>query len=112
MMFRRLTVAAVAASTLVGGSLLAEGVAQASSAAPVTASHVVTAGPQKCPTNLTSGTVGGQTKCLGAGQQCQQNNAKDYTKFGFTCSKSGNRYQLSKKGAPAKAKPMANGKKH
>lgn len=111
MMFRRLTVAAVAASALFGGTVLAEGVALAST--PVSGGsfgHVAAAPPQKCPANLTAGTIGGQAKCLGAGQQCQQNNAKDYTKYGFTCNKSGNRYQLSKKGGATKTPPA--GKKH
>jgi hypothetical protein len=110
MMFRRLTVAAVAASALFGGTALAEGVAVAATATPGGGIGHVAASPQKCPANLTSGTVGGQAKCLGAGQQCQQSNAKDYAKYGFTCGKSGNRYQLSKKGGSAK--PAANGKKH
>jgi uncharacterized membrane protein len=105
-MVRRLTVAALAASTLFCATALAEGVAVASTTAPVTAAGQVTAAsPQKCPANLTAATIGGQAKCLAPGQQCQQNNVKDYTKYGFTCSKSGNRYQLSKKGAAAKPKP-------
>jgi uncharacterized membrane protein len=63
--------------------------------------------PPKCPANLVAGTIGGQAKCLAPGQQCQQAHAADYTHYGFTCGKVGNRFQLSKTGGakPAPAKP-------
>ena len=62
--------------------------------------------PKKCPANFASGTVGGQSKCLAAGQQCQQAHAVDYSHYGFNCGKVGTRYQLSKPtpGRPVTAK--------
>lgn len=70
--------------------------------------------PAKCAGGYTQGSIGGASKCLAAGQQCQQAHVGDYTKYGFSCSKVGARYQLSKRGAvPAKpavakgAKPAA-----
>jgi hypothetical protein len=107
-------------ATIVGGAVLALFTAMpAAGAVTLTAqqtalpTHAVTAAPpaKKCPANMTSGTIGGQTKCLQAGQQCQQAHAADYTKFGFTCGKNGTKYTLTKKGAPTKpttpAKPPA-----
>jgi hypothetical protein len=51
----------------------------------------------KCATGYVSGTVAGQSKCLQNGQQCQDQNASDYKKYGFTCSKNNGRYELKKK---------------
>jgi hypothetical protein len=69
---------------------------------------------KKCPANFTTGVIGGQSKCLAAGQQCQQPNTGDYTRYGFDCVKAGNRYQLRSRTAskvaplkPAPARPAA-----
>jgi hypothetical protein len=61
--------------------------------------------PKKCPANTVQGTIGGQSKCLAVGQQCQQARAADYTRFGFTCTKVGNTYVLRKP-----TKPVPSGK--
>ena len=122
-MIRRLrftsVLTAVAAAALVGGATTVAPVALTGMSTPI-ASH--SAAAAKCPANSTSGTIGGKQKCLAAGQQCQQANVKDYTQFGFSCAKVGNRYQLSKgktgavKGmvgkAMGKAKPPAPTTKH
>lgn len=50
-----------------------------------------------CSTGYVSGTVAGQSKCLQNGQQCQEQNASDYKKYGFSCSKNNGRYELKKK---------------
>jgi len=50
-----------------------------------------------CATGYVAGTVGGQSKCLQNGQQCQEQNASDYRKYGFTCTKNNGRYELKKK---------------
>jgi hypothetical protein len=67
--------------------------------APVAYERHITAGPapKKCSAGYATGTIGGQPKCLKAGQQCQQKQAADYGKYGFTCTKVGNRYQLNGK---------------
>ena len=56
-----------------------------------------------CSSGFVSGKVAGQPKCLQAGQQCQQQNASDYKKYGFSCTKSGGRYSLS--GTTSATKP-------
>jgi hypothetical protein len=50
-----------------------------------------------CAAGYVAGTVGGQPKCLQNGQQCQPQNAADYRKYGFTCTKANGRYQLKPK---------------
>jgi hypothetical protein len=54
--------------------------------------------PRKCAPNYTPGVIGGVSKCLAAGQLCQQAHTADYTRYGFRCSLVGKRYQLSKTG--------------
>jgi len=117
-MIRRLTGAVVlgaAAATLITGATTGGHHALASMT-PALVSYNYAAPPappaKKCAANFTSGVIGGQTRCLAAGQQCGQQNAKDYTRYGFNCAKVGNRYQLSRRGAagpnppkPAPAKP-------
>lgn len=120
-MFRRVAVAGATAGALLL-SMFAAGpsVALAAVSAPTSAVSVATpqpaigkpapkpapkpATPAKCGAGYTQGSIGGASKCLAAGQQCQQANVGDYTKYGFSCSKVGARYQLSKRGA-ASAKP-------
>jgi hypothetical protein len=42
-------------------------------------------------------TIGGQTKHIKAGQQCQSKHASDYTQYGFTCAaNSSGTYVLTK----------------
>ena len=117
-MIRRFTttfaLGAAAAATLLA-STSTSATAQAGPAlagmTPTMASYSVVAAPpppaKKCAANFTSGVIGGQSKCLAAGQQCQQQNAGDYTRYGFDCNKVGTRFQLSRRGgaAPAPAKP-------
>lgn len=119
-MIRRLTlggsIAAAAAALAAGALTTAPGttsVVLAGAHTPMSGrgnSALAAPAPKKCAANFVSGTIGGQPKCLAAGQQCQQANSADYGKYGFSCVKAaGNRYQLSKKGAAA-AKPA--GKPH
>lgn len=109
-MIRRMSVSvlAAAACALIAGGASGQ-VALASVSTPLAASgySVQAAPPAKtCAANYTQGTIGGQPKCLAAGQQCQQANAKDYTQYGFTCGKVGTRFQLTKNsGAKPAAKP-------
>jgi hypothetical protein len=49
-----------------------------------------------CSAGYVAGTIGGQPKCLQNGQQCQDGNASDYKKYGFTCTKNNGRYELKK----------------
>lgn len=65
-----------------------------------------------CAANFTQGSIGGVSKCLSAGQQCQQAHAADYTRYGFRCGSVGNRYQLTKTGAtrPGPSHPVARAK--
>ena len=112
-MIRRITTTAVlgaAAATLIAGAA-AGGHPALTGATPALASFSYAAAPappaKNCAANYTSGVIGGQPKCLAAGQQCQQQSAADYTRYGFNCAKVGNRFQLSRRGgaAPAPAKP-------
>lgn len=108
-MIRRISVSvlAAAACALVAGGAGSQ-IALASVSTPLSASSYSMAAPpaQKCAGNFVSGSIGGQSKCLSAGQQCQQANAKDYTQYGFACNKVGTRYQLAKTaGAKPTAKP-------
>jgi hypothetical protein len=32
-------------------------------------------------------TIGGQSKCIGAGQYCSKSYERDYRRYGFTCNK-------------------------
>jgi hypothetical protein len=121
-MIRRISVSvlAAAACALIAGGASGQ-IALASVSTPLSASsHSVAAPPaQKCAANFVPGTVGGQSKCLSAGQHCQQASAKDYTQYGFACNKVGTRYQLARttttkpaakpaaKPAVAKSKPAA-----
>jgi hypothetical protein len=108
MMIRHLTATTAIAAALMAGAVTGGQLTLTSMSGPLSDfSHAApAAGAAKCPGNLTSGTIGGQSKCLGAGQQCQQAHAGDYTRFGFSCGKVGNRYQLTAKGgARPGAKP-------
>lgn len=49
-----------------------------------------------CAAGYVSGKIAGQPKCLQNGQQCQDANASDYKKYGFTCTKNNGRYELKK----------------
>ena len=49
-----------------------------------------------CSAGYVSGQIGGRAKCLQNGQQCQEANASDYKKYGFSCTKSNGRYELKK----------------
>lgn len=116
-MIRRFTATAVlgaaAAATLIVASSAGGQPALTSMTTPLAASSYSAPPPaQKCPANFTSGVIGGQSKCLAQGQQCQQPNTGDYTHYGFDCVKAGNRYQLRSRSAnrvtplkPAPAKP-------
>lgn len=107
-MIRRMSVSvlAAAACALIAGGTSGQ-IALASVSTPLSASSNSVAAPpaQKCAANFVPGTVGGQSKCLGAGQQCQQASAKDYTQYGFACNKVGTRYQLAKTNTKPAAKP-------
>lgn len=109
-MIRRISVSvlAAAACALIAGGAGGQ-IALASVSTPLASSgYTVVAAPpaQKCAANYTQGTIGGQSKCLAPGQQCQQANAKDYTRYGFSCGKVGTRFQLTKtSGAKPAAKP-------
>lgn len=113
----------VRGAAIIGGAAIALVTALPAATITLADSHVAMAGQmhsaaappaKKCPANFISGTIGGQAKCLSAGQQCQQAQAKDYTKYGFTCTKNGNRYQLNGKSQPKKpaapAKPTKTAK--
>ena len=50
----------------------------------------------KCPMGYVAGVVGGQSRCLQTGQQCEQQNASDYQKYGFSCWKKGKKYELKR----------------
>lgn len=50
-----------------------------------------------CAAGFVSAQIAGQPKCLQNGQQCQDQNASDYKKYGFTCTKTNGREQLQKK---------------
>lgn len=62
----------------------------------------------KCASGFVSGTVAGQSKCLQNGQQCQEQNASDYKKYGFSCTKKGGRYELE--GTSSSTKPSSKNK--
>jgi hypothetical protein len=49
-----------------------------------------------CAAGFTSGKIDGQNKCLQPGQQCQQAEASQYKKYGFSCTKTNGRYALKK----------------
>lgn len=100
-MIRRLlatTGCAAAAVALVGLPATAQPIAATPSVATAAYHQVLEVGapPRKCAPNYTQGTIGGVSKCLAAGQQCQQAQAAAYTKYGFRCSLVGKRYQLTK----------------
>jgi hypothetical protein len=50
-----------------------------------------------CAAGFTAGTVGGESKCLQNGQQCQPQSNSDYRKYGFICTKNNGRYELKHK---------------
>jgi hypothetical protein len=109
-MIRRFTAIAVlgtaAAATFIVASSAGGQPALTSMTTPLAASSYSAPPPaQKCPANFTSGVIGGQSKCLAQGQQCQQPNTGDYTHYGFDCVKAGNRYQLRSRTKPAPARP-------
>ena len=66
---------------------------------PKSTSHSSSSGSKggSCSSNFTSAKINGQTKCLQQGQQCQQAQSSSYKKYGFSCTKTNGRYQLSKK---------------
>ena len=91
-----------AAIALVGLPSTAQAPALSSAVSLAAHSHALEVGPppRKCATNFTQGSIGGVSKCLAAGQQCQQAHAADYTRYGFRCALVGKRYQLTKTGGP------------
>jgi len=108
-MIRRFAVSTAlgaATAALLTGAATAAPLVLTSMDAPMTAGgHVSVSAapaPKKCGANFVTANIGGQQKCLAAGQQCQQAHTADYKKYGFTCNKAGNHYQLSKNGAAAK----------
>ena len=53
--------------------------------------------PMASSSGYVTATIGGQTKHIKAGQQCQSKHASDYTQYGFTCAaNSSGMYVLTK----------------
>lgn len=71
--------------------------ASSSSSRPSASATSAKASGGNCAAGFVSGTIAGQAKCLQNGQQCQQENANDYKKYGFACTKTNGRYELQKK---------------
>jgi len=119
-MIRRLavttTLGAVAAATLIASSTTGGQLALTNMTTPISNDAYSIAAPppapRKCPPNFVAGTIGGQSKCLAPGQQCQQAHVSDYTHYGFTCNKAGNAYKLTKTSntRPGPAKPPVSAK--
>jgi hypothetical protein len=83
----------------------ASGAATTSSAAPA-------ASAKTCPAGQASGVIGGVSKCLSAGQECQAAHASDYPRYGFDCTQTNGRYLLKsrsstggKSSPPSKSSP-------
>lgn len=105
-MIRRLlatTGCAAAAIALVGLPATTQPIAATASVTTTSYHQVLEVGapPRKCAPNYTQGAIGGVSKCLAAGQQCQQAQAAAYTRYGFRCGLVGKRYQLTKTNAAA-----------
>ena len=50
----------------------------------------------ECAAGYIAGVIDGQSACLQTGQQCVQQSASDYKKYGFSCWKEGKRYKLKR----------------
>ncbi len=70
---------------------------------PKPAATSAAAANRTCNKGFTQGRIGGVSKCLAAGQQCQQTHAADYTRYGLTCTGVKGVFRLhSKTAAPRK----------
>ena len=89
---------AVPTAALVGacGHSSSHSSASSSSSSSTTTSSS-SSGSGNCAAGFVSGKVAGQQKCLQNGQQCQEQDASDYKKYGFDCTKQNGRYELKKK---------------
>lgn len=56
------------------------------------------ASPGTCTDGRTSATIGGVHTCITAGQECSQEHAADYTRYGFACEQQGSTWVLRKAG--------------
>lgn len=79
---------------LLPSMLVLAGCGPSKSGKPASASSAASSG--SCSAGYVSAKIGGQPKCLQNGQQCQDANSSDYKKYGFSCTKSGGRYELKK----------------
>lgn len=68
------------AALLIGGAIVAAPVAATPLAVSPEVAHAAAAKCQKAK-------IGGQSKCIAAGQFCAKRYEKDYNKYGFSCSK-------------------------
>ena len=81
---------AAATSTALTGCGKKSSTTTSSTSPSMTASPSKTASSSMTTSSSTTGyvtaTIGGQTKHIKAGQQCQSKHASDYTQYGFTCA--------------------------
>lgn len=81
---------AAATSTALTGCGKKSSTTTSSKSPSMTASSSKTASSSMSTSSSTNGyvtaTIGGQTKHIKAGQQCQAKHASDYTQYGFTCA--------------------------
>jgi NADPH-dependent curcumin reductase CurA len=84
----------VAASLALGGALDGATVAAASPGGAVGRS--VGAAAKSCPAGFTHAVIGGEQKCLHAGEYCAHAEARQYVRYHFVCDRVRGTYRLER----------------
>jgi hypothetical protein len=83
----------VAASLAIGGA--ADGLATAAAATShASRGNVVAVFAKTCPSGFTHGVIGGEQKCLHAGEYCAHSRARQYRRYHFKCVRVRGTYRL------------------
>jgi len=85
-------IALVASSLALGGAL--DGVAVAVAAPAGAVGRFVAAAAKSCPAGFRHAVIGGEQKCLHAGEYCSHAEARQYVRYHFVCERVRGTYRL------------------
>ena len=87
-------IALVAASLALGGAVDGVAVAVGSPRGPV--GRPVAVAAKACPAGFTRAVIGGEQKCLHAGEYCSHAEARQYLRYHFVCERVRGTYRLER----------------
>lgn len=90
----RRVIALVAGSLALGGAIDGTAVAVASPASLV--GRPVATAAKACPSGFTHAVIGGEQKCLHAGEYCSHAEARQYVRYHFVCERIRGTYRLER----------------